>query len=321
MFGLLYNQHVIVVQAAGAMSLASVVIRPMEAHSLFEAITFAADICGRQLPSDIYAGEVSVPGATRIGDPFPSRIDNPTTLDFLRNAGRSGYLIDARVSLSPLFDLNLSPSNRHLRYLSVVGLPATVLHILCPTLTVTAAVFLGCIRDWWALGVLMTLVISRLIDLVVAMRRSTQDLSGEPGVGEYDLLIRLSQDRWIRLRGMEVDLRAVIACQGMRPRSTMEGFTVFIGTVSAYLAVALFPNASPVGCWVIVCLVFSSSIFVALRNSLMPCLQTVGRVVRVVGEPRRYEERLTQGITGGDERGVFASLRPAIDVRRGEDVV
>ncbi|PBK92153.1 hypothetical protein ARMGADRAFT_1031067 [Armillaria gallica] len=247
MFGFLYNQHIIAVQAAGAMSLASVVFRPMEAHSLFEAITFAADIYGRQLPSDIYAGEVSVPGTTRIGDPFPSRIDNPTTLDFLRNAGRSGYLIDARVSLSPLFDLSLSPSNRHLRYLSVVGLPATVLDILCPTLTVTAAVFLGCIRDWWTLGVLMTLMISRLINLVVAMRRSTQDLSGQASAGEYDLLIRFNQDRWIRLRGTEIDLRTVVACQGMRPSFAMEGFTVFFGTVSAYLAIALSPQHIPGG--------------------------------------------------------------------------
>lgn len=161
----------------------------------------------------------------------------------------------------------------------------------------------------------MTLVISRLINLVVAMRRSTQDLSGQAGAGEYDLLIRFSQDRWIRLQGTEVDLRTVVACQGMRPRFAMEGFAVFFGTVSAYLAIALSPNTSPVGCWVIVYLVFSSSIFMALRNSLRPCLQTVGRVVHVVGEPMRYEERLTQTTAGGDERGFFASMR-----RRGEGV-
>ncbi|PBK70094.1 hypothetical protein ARMSODRAFT_956146 [Armillaria solidipes] len=318
MFDFLYN-HVIAVQAAGAMSLASVVIRPMVAHSLFEAITFAADIYGHQLPSDTYTGEVSVPGATRIGDPFPSCIDNPATLHFLQTIGRSGHIVDARVFPSPLFDLNLSPYERYRQYLSAVGLHATMLYILCPTLTVIAAVFLGCIQDRWAFGVLITLVISRLINLVVARRRSIQNLSGEPG-GKNDLLIRLSQDRWIRLRGTEVDLRTVVARQELRTRSAMEAFAVCFGTVLALLAVALSPNISPVGCWVIVCLVFFSSISMALRNSLMSCLQTLGRVVRVVGQPTRHEERLTQGNTGGDERGVFVSLMPSPDVRRGEDV-
>ncbi|KAK0473930.1 hypothetical protein IW261DRAFT_1610778 [Armillaria novae-zelandiae] len=308
-------QHVIAIQAAGVMSLASIIIRPMETRSLFEAITFSADIYGRQLPINIYAGDVSEPGATTIEDPFPSHIDNPITLDFLRNAGRSGYLIDARVFRSPLSDLSLSPYNRHLRWLSVVSLPTTVLYILSPALTVTAVVVLGCIQDWWALGVLMTLIISRLIHVGVAVRRSTQDLSMQPTGGKYDLLIRFNQDRWIRLQGTEADLRTVIACQGMRPRFAMERFAIFFGRVLAYLAVALSPNASPVGCWIIVCLVFSSSIIIALRSSFRPCLQTVGRVVHVVGEPMRYEERLSQTTTEGDERGVFVSLR-----RRGEDV-
>ncbi len=306
--------HLIAIQAAGAMSLASVVFRPMEANSLFEAITFAADIYSRQLLCDIYAGEVSVPGATKIEDPFPSRIDNPTVLCFFQTIGRSGYVVDAHVFPNPLFDLNLSPYKRYRRYLSVVGLPATVLYILCPTLTVIAVVFLGCIRDWWAFGVLMTLVISRLINLVVATRRSIQDLSGEPG-GKNNLLIRFSQDRWIRLRGAEVDIRTVVARQGLRPRSAMEGFAVCFGTVLALLAVALSPNTSPVGCWFIVCLVFFSSIFMALHNALMPCLETLGLVVRVVGQPTRHEERLTQGNTAGDERGVFVSLMPSPEER------
>ncbi|KAK0229177.1 hypothetical protein EDD85DRAFT_794268 [Armillaria nabsnona] len=126
---------------------------------------------------------------------------------------------------------------------------------------------------------------SKMIDLVVARRRSIQDSSGEPG-GECVLLIRLSQDRWIRLRGAEADLRTVVARQGLRPRSAMEGFTIRFRKVSVYLAVALSPNISPVGR-----LVFCSSILMAPRNSLMSCLLTLGRVVRVE-DPTKCEERM-----------------------------
>ncbi len=115
----------------------------------------------------------------------------------------------------PITQPQLSPLNRYLRSLFV---PATLPYILSSTLTVTAVAFLGCIRDSWAFGLLMTLVNSRMINLVVARRRSIQDLSGEPS-GECVLLIRLSQDRW---RSAEADLRTVVARQGLRPRSGMD---------------------------------------------------------------------------------------------------
>ncbi|PBK92155.1 hypothetical protein ARMGADRAFT_930832, partial [Armillaria gallica] len=193
--------------------------------------------------------------------------------------------------------------------------PATLLYILSSTLTVIAVAFLGCIRDQWVLGSLMTRANSRMINLVVARRRSIQDLSGEPG-GECDLLIRLSQDRWIRLWGAEADLRTVV----LRSRSGMEGFAISFGAISVYLAVALSPNISPVGSLVTISLVFCLSIFMALRNSLMPYLLTLGRVVRVEGEPTRYEERIPQGNTGGDEWGVIVSMIPSPNDRREEGV-
>ncbi|PBK92139.1 hypothetical protein ARMGADRAFT_967472 [Armillaria gallica] len=305
------------IQASDVVLLARLATSPEEVHSFIDAFSLSFDIHGPQHPSSIYPCDISVPGATRVGDEPPSRIENPATSRFLQTIGRSGYIINAKVSLSPSPYPHLSPLNRHLNSLFVARVLAMLLYILSPTLTVTAAVFLGCIQDLWALGLLMTFVNARMINLAVARRRRIQDLSGEPG-GEYDLLIRLSQDRWIRLRGAEVDLRIVVACQGLRSRSSLEGFAVSFGTISVYLAVALSPNISPAGSLVIICLVFCSSIFMALRNSLTPCLQTLNRVVRVEGEPTRYEERISQGNTGGDERGVVVSMIPS---RRGEDAV
>ncbi len=305
------------IQASDVVLLAKLATSPEEVHSFIDAFSLAFNMHGPQLPSSIYACDVSVPGATRVGDSPPSHVENPTTSRFLQNIGRSGYLVNAKVSLSSSPYPQLSPLNRHLRSSFVAGVPATLLCILSPTLTVIAAVFLACIQDLWALGLLMTFVNSKMINLVVARHRSVQDLSGEPG-GEYDLLIRLSQDRWIRLQGAEADLRTVVACQGLRVQSGMEGCAVSFGTISVYLAVALSPNVSPVGSLVIIFLVFCSSIFMALYNSLTPCLQTLNRVVRVEGEPTRYEERILQGNTGGDERGVVVSMIPS---RRGEHAV
>ncbi|PBK92147.1 hypothetical protein ARMGADRAFT_1080935 [Armillaria gallica] len=138
MFNSLPPEITATIQAGALVGLAAA--RREKDHSFLDAFVVAVDIPADQPPSSIYASDVSVPGATRIGDSFPSRIDNPATVNYFQTIGRSRYLVSARVSPSPLLNPSLSLFNRHLQSLLVSGVPATVLGIL--------ATYIKCRPSW-----------------------------------------------------------------------------------------------------------------------------------------------------------------------------
>ncbi|PBK70092.1 hypothetical protein ARMSODRAFT_124752 [Armillaria solidipes] len=232
-------------------------------------------------------------GAMRTGS--TCRIGNSATVSYLQTIGRSGHLVTARVFPTPAHNPSLSPLNRHLQSLFVADVPATLLYLLAPALTVATAVLLGYSQDWWGLGVLVTLVLSRLINVVVARRiwRSNQrsSLGKKPGV-DGALFILCSQDRWILLRGAEDDLQTLIAGQGSRDKSVMERFAVSFAVLSVYVAVALSFLASTMGSMAIACLLLCSSAILGLCNTLTPCLRLPDCSVCVQGLPKKYNQRL-----------------------------
>ena len=59
----------------------------------------------------------------------------------------------------------------------------------------------------------------------------------EPGV-QGDLLVLLSQDRWVRIQGPGDDLKAVTSGAWMRDASTIEGWMEAWAKVCVYASVA-----------------------------------------------------------------------------------
>ncbi|PBK92152.1 hypothetical protein ARMGADRAFT_179233 [Armillaria gallica] len=240
-------------------------------------------------PSD----EFPMAGAMRTGG--TCRIGNSVTVSYLQTIGRSGHLVTARVFPNPSHNPSLSPLNRHFQSLFVADVPATLPYLLAPALTVTTAVFLGYIQDWWGLGVLVTLALSRLINVVVARRiwRSNKRslLEKKSGV-DGALFILCSQDRWILLRGAEDDLETLIAGQGSQDKSMMERFAVSFAVLSVYVAVVLSFLASTMGSILIACLLLCSSAILSLSNMLTPCLRLPDCYVCVQGLPKKYNQRL-----------------------------
>ncbi|KAK0186069.1 hypothetical protein F5146DRAFT_1005199 [Armillaria mellea] len=190
---------------------------------------------------------------------------------------------------------SLSPLDRLLQSLFVADVPLTLLYLLAPALTVATAVFLGYVQDWWGLGVLVTLVLSRLINVVVARRiwRSNQRSPlGKTSDAEGALVIILSQDRWILLQGAEDDLQIVIADQGLRDKSAAERFAVSFAALSVYVAVVLSFYTSMVGSMMIASLLLCSSVILSLCNTWTPCLRLPDCSVYVQGLPKKYNQRL-----------------------------
>jgi hypothetical protein len=126
-----------------------------------------------------------------------------------------------------------------------------------------------------------------------------------------DLLVTLSQDRWVRMQGLVDDLKAETSGQWLCEETVVEGFATGFGTLLVYVSaevatnVPLLPTCSSVastctladarsGCvmsdsWA--CLLLISAALLRLCNSLTKDLRMCNRIVFTTGEATKYTRR------------------------------
>ncbi|PBK87645.1 hypothetical protein ARMGADRAFT_971643 [Armillaria gallica] len=289
----LYN----VVRAAGLVTLTDlspIATRTSQAGAAFlDALVLAPGMHCQQSACDQPACTTNCNGFRMVSSTQDvPLIKNPAIVRYFQPIARPGHIVTTRISPHPFYNAKLSRRKRHLQSFFVTGVPATLLYLLCPTLSITAAVFLGTRRDWRGLGVLVMFIVSRLINVVVVRRRSIRREVARELSGEGEILVSLSQDRWIRLRGMLDDLK-IIASRQWREKSAIEGYFVSFATLLVYAAVILSSSASTAGILTISCLLLCSSAILGLCNVLTQCLQVFDCVVYMEGEPEKYSERNT----------------------------
>ncbi|RFN45019.1 hypothetical protein FIE12Z_10747 [Fusarium flagelliforme] len=150
-------------------------------------------------------------------------------------------------------------------------------------------------HDWWGLGVVIMLMIARLGNIIIIRRRAAPGWFGasEPGV-DSDLLVLLSQDRWVRIQGAVDHLKAVTSGQWLRdPTIGRAGSQALLPTLIVYLAAALVSNATQLGKILILVLLGGSVALLAIANSLTDKLLMHGYVIqRANGEPKKYRRRV-----------------------------
>ncbi|KAK0438816.1 hypothetical protein EV421DRAFT_1713968 [Armillaria borealis] len=244
----------------------------------------------QQCAGEINRGEFPTTGAMTSGYVF--RVENPATVSYLQSIGQTGHLVTARVSQNPSQNTDIPLPKRVVQSLVIAGIPATILYFLCPISTISVFVVLCVIGDWWGIGALGMFVSARLINVVVIKRRSHQGWKGAIETGDGDLLILLSQDRWVRLQGTINDLKAVTAGQWLRDLSAPESFSVMFATMMVYTSAILAFNASTAGSLLIGGLLLCSVALLTLCNSLTRCLKMYDCVVQTKGEPEKYNRRL-----------------------------
>jgi hypothetical protein len=113
----------------------------------------------------------------------------------------------------------------------------------------------------------------------------------EPGV-HGDLLVLISQDRWVRMRGLVDDLKEVTAGQWLRDQRTIDGFTINFATLLVYGCAVLGTNLSTIGGFLLACQLLLSAALLGLCNVLTQNLRVFNCVLRVEGEPHHYARRL-----------------------------
>ena len=212
---------------------------------------------------------------------------------FLQKVGRTGHITTLNVASA---DSRAGALHKVLRTLydpdnaTVISM---VSYLLAVALTATILILLALLEDWWALAVMVMLSFARLLNIYLVRHRATVGWKGASEPGEQgDLLILLSQDRWLRMRGAVDDLKAVASGEWLREPTMFESSLVAFATLLVYLDAALAGNASLEGKVLLIILLFSSAALLGIANEYTDVLKMHGRLIRVEGVPKAYKRRL-----------------------------
>ncbi|KAK6518739.1 hypothetical protein TWF506_005878 [Arthrobotrys conoides] len=260
------------------------------------------------------AGEHPACGALTSGYVF--RVENPATVFYLQRVGRTGHLTHVEVQkvkepttwYGSLFSTLLPGQEKSI-------LPITA-YLLAVSWGIGVLILLALTGDWWGLIMCGSLMSARFINFVIIRERSRPGWAGaDEGEEKGDLLILLSQDRWVRMKGKVNDLKAVTSGQWLRREHAVESWFTAIATVTVYLVAALAGNVEQFGKIILLCLFIGSAGLLALANTTTKQLHMHGCVLSVVGEPKSYGRRkyLTDELiaeTGRDDWAVGMGMTP-----------
>jgi hypothetical protein len=255
--------------------------------SILDTLFLSPGIHRQQAAAEANRGELPATGAMTTGYVF--RIENQATIAYLQRIGHPGCLVTVRVDKS-----SSHTTIRWIRNLfSPSGFASSTFYLAGIWLSISSLSMTVSIGDRWAFSVLCILIFARFLNMLVLKRRTQFGWKGisEPGV-EGDLLVLLSQDRWVRIQGLVDDLKAVTAGQWLRDPTTVEGFATAFATLLVYVSAAVASNASGTGCLIILTLMLVSASLLGLANAFTRTLQMFGRTVSVVAGPKYYHRRL-----------------------------
>lgn len=259
--------------------------------SLLDIFVLAPGLHRQQNAPDLNGGEYPACAAMTSGYVF--RVENPATVLYLQKVGRTGHLTTLKVSgarnqswwkrlAASFYDTERSRPVATLAYATAVFLTLAMLFFL---------VFVW--RDWWGFGVINILILSRALNVFVVRCRSRPGWFGapEPGI-QSDLLVLLSQDRWIRLQGLTDDIKAVTSGQWLQEPTFFQSSLVALATLLVYLDAALAGNAQQMSKLCLLFLLFGSVALLGIANETTDVLKMHGRLIEVVKSPKRYARRL-----------------------------
>ena len=246
--------------------------------SLLDAFLICPGLSTLQDAASLAKAEYPACAAMTSGYVF--RVENEATVFQLQQLGKPGCLTTIMVSSG--------------RKDGALGLESAGLWYYAATAqAILAYLFIVAEQDWWGAMCLTVLMLANLTNSIVIRRRAALGWKGapEPGV-QSDLLILLSQDRWIRMRGLTDDVKAVTSGQWLRESTLIEGFFTSLATLVVYIDVVLWKNASHVSqCWLLLLLVETTAL-IGLSNLFTEELHMYDKVIGVYGSPKPYARRL-----------------------------
>lgn len=257
--------------------------------ALLDSFILCPGIQRQQTASELNRGEYPVVAAMTSGYVF--RVENPATVYYLQKIGLTGHL--TTVSVQNATQLRCRQMLAVFYSFENATLLTTIIYLTAISVTMVTLIFFCLSKDWWGLFVVILLVFARMSNIVIIRRRSQEGWKGASEPGEQgDLLILLSQDRWVRMRGAVDDLKAVTSGQWLRDMTFMESSIAALSTVLVYLDAALASNVNQSGQVSLLMLLICSSGLLAIVNEKTDALQMHGRILKVEGQRKRYVRRL-----------------------------
>ena len=259
--------------------------------ALLDIFVLCPGIHRQQSAPELNNGEYPACGAMTTGYVF--RVENPATVLFLQKVGVSGQLTTISVKSAQVTKSKWSQRMSRIFTFQNASLKSSCAYLLAVLMTMIALTLLIISRDWWGLTVILFLCTSRLFNTLIIQNRTNVKWHGasEPGV-KGDLIILLSQDRWIRMQGFVDDLKAVTSGEWLREMTFVESSFAAFATLLVYLDAALASNVKQAGKIILLVLLFASAGVLAIANETTESLQMHGRIVKVQGPRKRYARRL-----------------------------
>lgn len=253
----------------------------MGTASWVDTLVIAPGIHLHQKSAELANAGGELPPTAALTTGYVFRVENQAMVGWLQSVGKPGHLVQVFVEPAKGFSIFAS------------GIPATVSYLLAPIVTIVAVILLGIYKEWWTMGIIFVLMFARLINVAVIKRRTRVGWHGapEPDV-KGDLLILLSQDRWVRMRGMVDDLKAVTSGQWLHDMYASESFACALATLLVYLTAALSANATTLGNVILMALLFAEVGLLGLSNKFVLGIQLHGKIVKQIGKPKKYTRRL-----------------------------
>ncbi len=261
---------------------------------LFRVIVICPGLHRQHDCTSLNGGEY--PEAADLKGGYVFRVENQGTAFFLQRLGRTGQLTPLKVTklasaddskkhstLGELFSFRCA----HFNILSVVA------YGLCVLLTLAIMILMGLSEDWWGVFVVGLLILCRAVISLFVARRNELGWRGarEPG-RDGDLIVLLSQDRWVRLRGSVDDLKAVTSGQWLRDLTRFEGFVVGLATILVYLDAALASNLKMLSKILLIVLLVGTAGLLEVATAATDKMIMHGRIIEQDGDRRPYDRRL-----------------------------
>lgn len=260
----------------------------MGSASYIDALVICPGIHCQQKALDLSKAELPPTGSLTNGYVF--RIENQATVAYMQSIGITGQLVTLGVekiqerSWYHLWAHLFGPGK------SFVSSALVMTAILS---TIGSVTLLIIIEDWWGVSILLSLIVAPFLNISLIRWRTMPSWHGvlEPGMNG-DLLVLLSQDRWVRVQGSVDALKTVTSGCWLSDMTFFERSLEAIATVLVYLSAILASNATQGGKILLVILLLGSVGLLGISNHQQEALYMRGHIVRLKGKPKMYARRL-----------------------------
>ncbi len=192
-----------------------------------------------------------------------------------------------------------------------------VFYVLSPLLTVTAATLMVLLSDYWGLAFILSLMLSRLLNIYTIRKRSRPVPDADTTVPEDRLteyVIALGPRRRVVLRGRADDLQALTTRAWLRRKTPLDGYCEAASKLIVYMVAALSGNLTQAGALVLMTLLLLSAGLLGLSNAHLGGFQVHGRVAR---EEQQQRQKRGKAVVGKDSLDLEQGWRDGQPVEEG----